>query len=90
MSVVIILSINSEFKISSIKITLNYVNIDVYTVDIVKSDTINIIDESDCSFHNWHYMTIFFQFSSQTDKNFIKLICLNTECIMSLVDKKFL
>ena len=50
--IVIILNTDFELKISSTETTLNYVNIDIYTIDIVKSDTTDIIDKSDCNFHN--------------------------------------
>lgn len=65
---------------------LNYIDVYVIT-DIIKLNTINIINESDCSFCNWHYITIFFQFSV---KDFIKSVCLNTDCIMSLMNRIFL
>ena len=69
------------------KTTLNHV--DVYAAEIIKSDAVNIIDKSECSFHNWHYITLIFWFET-SGEGFIKTVCLNTECTMSLIDRKFL
>ena len=63
------------------------ININIYVINIVKLNTINIINKSECSFHSWHYITIFFQFSVE---DFIKSVCLNTNCIMLLIDWVFL
>lgn len=48
----------------------------------------NHINESDCEFCNWHYMTIFFHFTLSND--LIEMICFNSECIMSLINRHFL
>ena len=55
--------------------------------EIVESDAVNIINKSDCSFCNWHYITIFFHFKIEY---LTETVCLNTECTMSLIDQKFL
>ena len=85
------LLLNSEFKFKSIlvfRLTVIHVNAYYMMINIVKSDTINIVDKSGCEFHNWHYIMIFFQFKPH--KSFTKSMCLNIECTMSLIDKQFL
>ena len=77
----IILSSKFEFKL--IAVTL----FSLLSVNIVELNIFNTVSENECEFQNWHYITIFFQFSV---KDFIKSACLNTECIMFLVDKQFL
>ena len=66
---------------------MNHVN--VYVIDIIKLNTINVIDKSGCDFHNWYYMMIFFEFRVSTEDSF-KSICLDTKCIMSLINRVFL
>ena len=57
------------------------------SANIVESNTSDTVEEAGCGFWNWHYMTISFQFSIE---DFIKSACLNTGCIMSLIDHQFL
>ena len=63
-------------------------NMNVHTVNIIKLNVINHINEPDCNFWNWYYITIFFQFRS--DEDFIESVCLNIRCIMLLINRKFL
>ena len=37
---------------SELKTILNHVNADVYVVNIIKLNAVNVIDKSGCSFHN--------------------------------------
>ena len=62
---------------------------DIYVIDIVKSDTINVINKSGCDFHNWYYIMIFFEFRASTE-DFFKSVCLDIKCIMSLINRVFL
>ena len=62
----------------------------VYAINIVELNTTDVIDKSGCSFHNWHYMMMFFQFSSRFNKDFIESVCFDMRCIMSLIDWNFL
>ena len=86
----IITSINLKLKTTLMFIIQTMmINADVYAVNIVESDTINLIKKSDCDFHNWHYITIIFQFSASAE-DFTEFVCLNTEYIMSLINREFL
>lgn len=58
-----------------------------FNFNIVKSDAFNCIDELRCRFQNWHYITLAVQFMFS---DFTEMICLDTDCIMSLINREFL
>ena len=82
-----ILSLESEFKLMTISVS--DAQIRIYIINIIKLNAADIIDKSECNFHNWHYMTMFFQFSSKFNEDFVESVCLNTECIMLLINQDF-
>ena len=83
----------SSSLISSLHNTVNLIliyTVDLYFINIVESNITDHFNKSDCSFCNWYYMTVFFKFIFSLAKDFTKMTCLNTKCIMLLIDKKFL
>ena len=75
--------LNSELKFKLVAVTL-FRSLLVNIVELNASDT---VEEAECRFQNWHYIIISFQFNIE---DFIKFICLDTDCTMSLIDHQFL